>query len=101
MLTPWMVLKEDHARWPAKNNKPAGEGYDLVLVDMSDPPEHRMNDTYKYRMDAEEVHQYWGKCLGRFVLIGFHRPAQFNDAWTIRGKLVKVAETLDGLRNGS
>lgn len=34
------VFKEVHNTWPAKNGKPAGESYDLLCMDISNPTAH-------------------------------------------------------------
>jgi hypothetical protein len=44
MIMTLTVFKEVHNAWPAKNGKPAGESYDLLCMDNSNPPEHRMEE---------------------------------------------------------
>ena len=52
MIMTLTVFKEVHNAWPAKNGKPAGESYDLLCMDNSNPPEHRMSAT---------IYQHWHK----------------------------------------
>jgi hypothetical protein len=42
MLVKLEVFKTVHNTWPAKNGMAAGESYDLLCIDVSNPPEHRM-----------------------------------------------------------
>ena len=44
--------------WPARNAKPAGEAFDLDLIDMSLPAEHRLRGTYTYRLAPDGKDEY-------------------------------------------
>jgi hypothetical protein len=58
------VFKEVHNTWPAKNGKPAGESYDLLCMDISNPPEHRMEEMLYYRTKEDERPEGLGQ-IGR------------------------------------
>lgn len=64
-----MVFKEVHNTWPAKNGKPAGESFDLLCMDMSQPTEHRMEEMLYYRTKEDE-RRNWGKFVGQTIQIG-------------------------------
>ena len=70
MIMTLTVFKEVHNTWPAKNGKPAGESYDLLCMDMSQPPEHRMEEMLYYRMKDDERVKFWGKMVGTTFQVG-------------------------------
>jgi hypothetical protein len=47
------------ASWPAKKNMPAGESYDLLCIDVSNPPEHRMADRDWLDEATKTIGQFW------------------------------------------
>jgi hypothetical protein len=64
------VFKEVHNQWPAKTGKPAGESYDLLCMDKSNPPEHRMEEMLYYRTKEDERARVWGKSVGTLIQVG-------------------------------
>lgn len=70
MIMQLTVFKEVHNTWPAKNGKPAGESYDLLCMDNSQPPEHRMEEMLYYRTKDDERAKVWGKCVGTTIQVG-------------------------------
>lgn len=44
-----------------RNGKPAGESFDLDLIDMSLPAENAYRGVLPYRLSPEEKDKYWGK----------------------------------------
>ncbi len=70
MIMSLSVFKEVHNTWPAKNGKPAGESYDLLCMDNSNPPEHRMEEMLYYRTKEEERAKVWGKSVGTTIQVG-------------------------------
>jgi hypothetical protein len=52
------VHKETYGHWPAKNGKPAGESFDLDLIDMSEPAQHAYRGMVPYRLSPEEKDKY-------------------------------------------
>lgn len=70
MIVTLIVFKEVHNTWPAKNGKPAGESYDLLCMDQSNPPEHRMEEMLYYRTKEEERPRVWGKSVGTTIQVG-------------------------------
>src|SRR6185437_6656730 len=70
MIMTLTVFKEVHNAWPAKNGKPAGESYDLLCMDNSNPPEHRMEEMLYYRTKDEERSRVWGKSVGTTIQVG-------------------------------
>jgi len=64
------VFKEVHNAWPAKNGKPAGESWDLLCMDKSNPPEHRMEEMLYYRTKEDERARLWGKSVGTMIQVG-------------------------------
>jgi hypothetical protein len=70
MIIPLTVFKEVHNTWPARNGKPAGESYDLLCMDNSNPPEHRMEEMLYYRTKDDERAKVWGKSVGTTIQVG-------------------------------
>ena len=70
MILPLTVFKEVHNTWPAKDKRPAGESWDLLCMDNSNPPEHRMEEMLYYRTKEDERARVWGKSVGTNILVG-------------------------------
>jgi hypothetical protein len=70
MIMTLEVFKEVHNTWPARNGKPAGESYDLLCMDKSNPAEHRMEEMLYYRTKEEERPRLWGKSVGNTIQVG-------------------------------
>jgi len=70
MIMTLTVFKEVHNTWPAKNGKPAGEAYDLLCMDMSQPAEHRMEEMLYYRTQDTDRQRIWGKSVGTTIQVG-------------------------------
>ena len=70
MIMTLTVFKEVHNTWPAKNGKPAGESFDLLCMDMSQPTEFRMEEMLYYRTKEEERPRIWGKVVGTTIQVG-------------------------------
>ena len=70
MILQLTVFKEVHNTWPAKNGKPAGESFDLLCMDNSNPPEHRMEEMLYYRTKEDEHLKIWGKSVGNTIQVG-------------------------------
>ena len=54
MITKLTVFKEVHNSWDANDKRKAGEAWDLLCLDVSDPAEHRMEEMLYYRLKPEE-----------------------------------------------
>jgi hypothetical protein len=70
MVMTLSVFKEVHNTWPAKNGKPGGESFDLLCMDMTQPPEHRMEEMLYYRTREDERAKLWGKSVGNNITVG-------------------------------
>ena len=68
MVVTLTVFKEVHNTWPDKNGKPGGESFDLLCMDMSSPPEHRMEEMLYYRTKDDERNRIWGKTVGTTIV---------------------------------
>ena len=85
-------LRETYGHWPAKNRKPAGESFDLDLIDMSEPPQHAYWAMVPYRLTADEKEKYWGKCARKFVKVGVHEIQQTQRGPVLRGEILAMVE---------
>ena len=54
MITKLTVFKEVHNSWDANERRKAGEAWDLLCLDVSEPAEHRMEEMLYYRLKPEE-----------------------------------------------
>ena len=56
-----------------EERKPAGESYDLLCMDLSQPAEYRMEEMLYYRTNAEERPNLWGQSVGTTIQVGVAR----------------------------
>ena len=84
------VFKETHNTWPTKGEMKAGESYDLLCMDMSEPPEHRMEEMLYYRTKEEERPKIWGKSVGTTINVGVSkiRHADKGGKATLIGEII-------------
>jgi hypothetical protein len=94
MVVTLTVFKEVHNTWPAKNGKPGGESFDLLCMDMSNPPEHRMEEMLYYRTKDEERNRIWGKTVGTTIQVGVTkiRHGDNNGRATLIGGIIAEAK---------
>jgi len=90
MLVSFLVASEAHQRWPAKGDKPGGEGFDLVLMDQSLPANCRMRTMVNYRLDETERAQLWGKVADRQVRVAIHEIVYQGSRPVLRGEIMEV-----------
>ena len=94
MIMTLTVFKEVHNTWPAKNGKPAGESYDLLCMDMSNPAEHRMEEMLYYRTKDDERARVWGKSVGTTLQVGVAkiRHGENGGKATLLGSIITEAK---------
>jgi hypothetical protein len=96
MIATFQVHKETYGHWPAKNGKPAGESFDLDLIDMSDPPQHAYRGMVPYRLTADEKDKYWGKCARKFLIVAVHEIIHTPRGPALKGEIVKLTDKPQG-----
>lgn len=92
MLAKFQVFTEVHNRWPAKGDRPSGESYNLLLLDMSKPSQHALRAMYHYRLSDEEKTKYWGTLDGKCVEIGVNEIMNGDKSPVLRGVIVSVSD---------
>jgi hypothetical protein len=94
MIMTLTVFKEVHNTWPAKNGKPAGESYDLLCMDISNPPEHRMEEMLYYRTKEDERPKVWGKSVGNTIQVGVSKIRHGDNGGkaTLLGSIITEAK---------
>jgi hypothetical protein len=94
MIMQLTVFKEVHNVWPAKNGKPAGESYDLLCMDISNPPEHRMEEMLYYRTKEDERPKVWGKSVGTTIQVGVSKIRHGDNGGkaTLLGSIITEAK---------
>ena len=70
MVVKLEVFKTVHNTWPAKNGMAAGESFDLLCLDVSNPPEHRMEELLFYRTKPEEREAHYVNGTGKTITVG-------------------------------
>jgi hypothetical protein len=73
MIVKLEVFKAVHNTWPAKNQMAAGESYDLLCLDVSNPPEHRIEEMMFYRTKPEERETFFVNGVGKIINVGVSR----------------------------
>ena len=92
MIATFQVHKQTYGHWPAKNGKPAGESFDLDLIDMSTPAEHAYRGVLPYRLTPEEKEKYWGKVERKSIQVAVHEIQTTQRGPVLRGAIVTVNE---------
>jgi len=95
------VVGQSYQKWPARGDKPAGEGFSLLLMDMSKPFEHRMHTNVQYRLQEDEVNAYWGVLEDRTVNVSVHEIMNGEKKPVLRGKIVEVVGGLKDIKPGT
>jgi len=90
MLTKFLVFTEVYNRWPAKGDRPAGEAYNLLVIDMTKPAKYALRGMYEYRLNEEEREKYWGTLESKNVEIGVNEIINGERKATLRGVIVSV-----------
>jgi len=70
MIVKLEIFKAVHNAWPAKGTMSAGESYDLLCIDVSQPAEHRMEEMLYYRTKLEERELYFVGGTGKTIHVG-------------------------------
>jgi hypothetical protein len=92
MIATFQVHKQTYGHWPAKNGKPAGESFDLDLIDMSVPAEHAYRGVLPYRLTPEEKDKYWGKVERKNIQVAVHEIQTTQRGPVLRGHIIAVNE---------
>lgn len=87
-----MVHKEAYGHWPARNGKPAGESFDLDLIDMSEPAQHAYRGILPLRLSEEDRTKYWGKCARKFVKVAVHEIMHTQRGPVVRGEILALGD---------
>ena len=92
MITKLTVFKESYNSWDAKNDRKAGEAFDLLCLDVSEPAEHRMEEMLYYRLKPEEKMNYWGKSVGKTLEVGISKIRHGDNGGkaTLVGKIISI-----------
>lgn len=85
------VLKEEHQSWQAKGNMAAGESFNLVCMDVSQPSADRLGHAVKVRLSHDDKLTHWGKSVDKTVTFAVAKIAQ-NDSGEValNGRIVEI-----------
>ncbi len=92
MIGKFHVYKENHDRWPAKNGKPGGEAFKLLLMDMTKPPQHALNAICQYRLTDEEKEKHWGQLEGKAVEVAVTDIHSGDKSPLLRGSILSIGQ---------
>ena len=90
MIAKLTVFKEVHNSWDANEKRKAGEAWDLLYLDVSEPAEHRMEEMLYYRLKPEERPALWGKAVGKTIEVGISKIRHGDNGGkaTLVGKII-------------
>ncbi len=90
MIVKLEVFKPVHNTWPKKGEREAGESFDLLCIDVSNPPEHRMEEMLYYRTKPEERELHYVNGTGKVIQVGVSkiRHADKGGKATIIGTII-------------
>jgi len=99
MIMQLVVHKEVFNKWDANptTGMKAGESFDLLCLDVSDPAEHRMEEMLYYRLKPAE-RQFWGTFPGKTISVGVAKIKHGDKTGkaTLIGSLLVNAEKFKG-----
>lgn len=90
MVLTALVFTEVHNQWPARNGKPAGERWEILVVDQTQPSQHRLRQMYSYALTPDERTKWAGKLDSQRVEIGVHAIQNGMSNPILRGQLLRV-----------
>jgi len=90
MVSKFIVYAEDHQHWPAKNGKPAGESFNLLLLDQTIPRSNALKQMYKLRLEPDEKAKYWGKIETKVIEVGVTDINVIEGRAILRGNIISV-----------
>ena len=90
MIATFQVHKQTYGHWPAKNGKPAGESFDLDLIDMSVPADHAYRGVLPYRLSPDEKNKFWGKIERKSIQVAIHEIQHTPRGPVLRGAIIAV-----------
>ena len=90
MITKLTIFKEVHNSWDANEKRKAGEAWDLLCLDVSEPAEHRMEEMLYFRLKPEERLAFWGKSVGKTIEVGISKIRHGDNGGkaTLQGKII-------------
>jgi hypothetical protein len=94
MLLKATVFKESFDHYPASDKGPARDVFSLLIIDMSEPANHRMEELLHYKLTDEEKSKYWGKAAGQTLQISTKRIAH-----TKAGKAMLIGTIVEASKN--
>jgi len=94
MIATFLVHRETPGKWPAQNGKPAGESFELDLVEMGLPGKDLYRGMLPYRLSTDEKDKYWGAVAGKFLKVAVHEIQQTQRGPVLRGAILSVSDTV-------
>ena len=91
MISKFPVVQELHNKWPARGDKPGGETFNLLLMDMTQPLKYALRTMHEYRLTEEEKERYWGDLQDKSVEIGVTELTNGNRKAVLRGQIISVS----------
>lgn len=93
MLLKATVFKESFDHYPASDGKPARDVFSLLILDMSEPAGHRMEEMLHYKLTDEEKAKHWGKLVGQTIEVSTKRIAH-----TKAGKAMLIGQIVEAAK---
>lgn len=85
-----LVQTQELVHYPASDKGPAQINHMLTCIDMSQPPECRMNEAIAYKLKDTEITKYWNTAMDKTLDVVCRRIAH-----TKAGKAMLIGEIVE------
>jgi hypothetical protein len=85
-----LVQTQEVVHYQANGDRPASTNHVLTCIDMSQPPEARMNETIAYKLKETEFAKYWNSSMDKVIEVICRRIVHSK-----AGKAMLVGEIVD------
>jgi hypothetical protein len=87
------VVAQDHQTWTANEKRAAGESFNFMCLDMSQPPQERMLQPIYYRVTPEEKLKFWDQAFDKTFDVVVQKINQSqNGRVSFSGAIVEAAK---------
>lgn len=90
MVCKFLVYKSEFNHWPARDGRPASDEHSLLVLDMSEPAQHRLTNMLKLRLESDQVGTYFEKVDGKSIdvaVFSMYGKGQVS----VRGKIIGLS----------
>lgn len=92
MIADVLVFAESLEKWPARNGRPGGERYQILVLDMTKPRDCALRDMYSYALSEDERRKFEGKLEGKTIKLGITEITNGLRNPIMRGRIIEETE---------